>query len=94
MAQRYVTGLQVFDTYTGLLGDIVQMNLNSGVISNPYTSLYTGMWFVVQLSSGSMQLFTNDGNRVDHTTGAVTTGATLLTFKEYVAALAAGYPAA
>lgn len=90
--QRYLTGVEVFDTYTGKSGSIVQMNLLPAPVVNPYTGLYTGPYFIVQFTDATLQLFTYYGTRVDHTTGSVTSGVTLLTLKEYNAAVAMGYP--
>ena len=92
LQQRYITGVEVFDTVTGLTGVIVQMNLMNPPVSNPYTVLYSGAWFVVQLRDSSLQMFTDAGRRIDHTTGEQTAGITLLTQKEYNGAMAQGYP--
>lgn len=90
--QRFLTGLNVFDTYSGLNGTIVQMNLNDDAV-NAVAPLYVGAYFVVQFTDSSVQLFTLQGKRVDSFTGLPLAGVTLLTNSEKTALLGAGYPA-
>lgn len=90
--QRFISGINVFDTYNGLSGTIVQMNLND-TATTPLAPLYTGAFFVVQFTDATVQVFTIQGKRVDHTLATVLAGVTLLTRIEYVALLGAGYPA-
>jgi hypothetical protein len=93
MTQRYATNLNVFDTYKGLSGLIIQMDLSlTSPLANPLAPAYTGSWFVVQFTDATLQLFTDQGQRVDHSTGIPTVGVTLLTLSEYNAAATAGYP--
>lgn len=92
MNQRFLTGLAVFDTYSGLSGNIVSMYLDNAAVP-PLAPLYTGAYFVVQLNDSTLQTFTASGKRIDHTTGIPTGGVTLLANVEYYAALGAGYPA-
>jgi hypothetical protein len=91
MAQRYLTGVEVFDTVTGFQGNIIQMDLDSAAIP-PLAPLFTGAYFVVLLLSGNRQTYTDQGRQINHTTGVVNTGITLLTQKEWIAAMGAGYP--
>jgi hypothetical protein len=93
MQQRFLTGTQVYDTYSGVLGTIQAMDLSSNAV--PVLSpLYTGPYFVVALSRNTnpLQTFTPDGRTIDLTTGDVAPGITLVTQSEYTAMLAAGYP--
>jgi hypothetical protein len=90
--QRFITGLPVFDTYSGLDGSIVLVNLDVSSV-HALAPLYTGAHFVVNFSDSSLQVFTVEGKRVDHTTGNALAGVTLLTKPEKTALLGAGYPA-
>jgi hypothetical protein len=89
--QRFLTSLSVFDTYTGKTGTIVETNFDDTSVPTLAPS-YTGTYFVVQFDTGK-QVFTKDGKRVDHTTGSVLNGVTLLTIAEYTSLIGAGYPA-
>ena len=90
--QRFIAGLSVFDTYSGLNGTVVQMNLND-TATHALAPLYTGAYFVVEFSDSTTQMFTVGGNRIDHTTGDPLPGITLLTLAEKTALLGVGYPA-
>ena len=90
MAQRFLSGLDVFDTYSGRAGTIQEVNL-SGTAVPPLAPTFTGAYFTVSLA-GVLQVFTTDGRRVDHTTGVVLDGISLLTKVEYMAIVAVGYP--
>jgi len=91
--QRFITGTSVFDTYSGLSGEIQEMNLASSAIPS-LAPLYTGPFFVARLNRllNPLQTFTTAGKMVDHTTGSVLSGVTLLTQAEYTVLLGAGYP--
>jgi len=89
--QRFISGLSVFDTYSGLDGTIVQMNLDT-LAQNSLSLTFQGAHFVVNFSNSTLQLFTTEGKRVDHTTGSNLDGVTLLTAPEKTALLGAGYP--
>jgi hypothetical protein len=90
MTQRFITGLDVFDTYSGALGTIQEVNLSA--TANPSLApAYTGAYFIVLISTVP-QVFTIEGKRVDHITGSVLDGITLLTKFEYLALVSAGYP--
>lgn len=91
-SQRFLSGLTVFDTYNGLNGTVVAMNLDTAAAPS-LAPLYTGAFFLVQYSDATQQVFTTQGKRVDHTTGVALTGITLLTLNEKNALLGAGYPA-
>jgi hypothetical protein len=93
MSQRFITGTSVFDTYSGLSGEIREMNLSASAVPS-LAPLYTGAYFVVNLYrvTNPYQTFTVAGRMINHTTGAVLEGVTLLTFNEYNALLGAGYP--
>jgi hypothetical protein len=94
MTQRFVSGLDVFDTYSGSLGTIQEMNLGSNAIP-PLAPLFTGPYFSVLLKTpNTLQTFTQDGKRIDHTTGVPLLGITLLTLNEYNAAVSVSYPPA
>ena len=95
MVQRFLANTLVFDTYSGVSGEIQEMNLDSTAIPALAPS-YTGSYFVVRLNrvSNQLQVFTLAGRLVDHTTGVIVDGITLLTLNEYTALLAAGYPKA
>jgi len=95
MSQRFLSNTLVFDTYSGVSGEIQEMNLDSAAIP-ALAPTYTGAYFVVRLNrvGNQLQVFTLAGRMVDHTTGAVLDGITLLTLNEYTALLAAGYPKA
>jgi hypothetical protein len=89
--QRFLTGLEVFDTYKGSAGTIMMADLDTTSVPS-LAPLYTGTYFIVQFTDTTRQVFTAEGKRVDHTTGIPTLGVTLLTNPEYVAVLSAGYP--
>jgi len=89
--QRFISGLTVFDTYSGLDGTIVQMNLDT-LAQNSLSPSFQGAHFVVNFTNSSLQLFTTDGKRVDHFSGSTLSGVTLLTSLEKTALLGAGYP--
>ena len=91
--QRFITGTSVFDTYSGLSGEIQEMNLTSAAVPS-LAPLFTGAYFVVRLNRGTnpLQTFTIAGKMIDHTTGIVLSGITLLTLNEYTVLLGAGYP--
>lgn len=93
MAQRFITNTLVFDTYSGLSGEIQEMNLSSTAVP-PLAPLFVGPYFVVRLNraTNQYQTFTVAGRMIDHTTGNVLDGITLLTLNEYTALLTAGYP--
>lgn len=91
MEQRFITGLEVFDTYSGLGGTIQEMNLDVNAVP-AHAPLYTGAFFTVKFSSQALQVFTTEGRRVDHATGEWLDGITLLTKLEYIAIVAVGYP--
>ena len=91
MAQRFISGLDVFDTYSGRIGTIQEVNLSETAVP-PLSPAFTGAYFSVMLSTGILQVFTVEGRRVDHTTGVALEGITLLTKPEYLAIVAAGYP--
>jgi len=89
--QRYIAGLSVFDTYNGLDGTIVQMNLDTSA-TNPLCPMWMGAHIVVLFSGSTGQIFTLGGKRVEHNTGLPLSGVTLLTLAEKTALLGAGYP--
>jgi len=89
--QRFITGLPVYDTYSGLQGTIVVMNLDVSAVP-PLAPTFTGSYFIVEFSNTMRQSFTTGGKRVSHVDGSVLAGTTLLTAGEYSALLAAGYP--
>jgi len=91
--QRFITGTSVFDTYSGVTGEIREMNLNATAVP-PLAPLFTGPYFVVSLTRlvDPLQTFTIAGKMINHTTGATLAGVTLLTSIEYTALLSAGYP--
>ena len=91
MAQRFISGTDVFDTVKGMRGTIQKMDLDSSAIP-PLAPLYTGAYFVVLRADATLQTFTDQGKQVDHSTGVPLSGITVLTQKEYVAILGAGYP--
>lgn len=93
MSQRFLTNMLVFDTYSGVSGEIQEMNLDSSAVPS-LAPLYTGAYFVVRLNrlANQLQTFTIAGRMIDHTTGVELDGVTLLTLNEYTALLAAGYP--
>ena len=88
---RYLPILSVFDTYSGLPGEIVSLEL-AGTAVPPLAPLFVGPYLAVYLQDGSTQTFTAQGNRIDHSTGIPTLGCTLLTQIEYSTLLGAGYP--
>jgi len=90
--QRFITGTSVFDTYSGLAGEIQEMNLSSTAIAT--LAPYIGSYFVVRLNRlvDPLQTFTIAGRMIDHVTGSVLAGVTLVTSTEYTALLSAGYP--
>lgn len=90
--QRFITGLTVFDTYTGKTGTISQMNLDLAA-TNPFAVPYVGPYFLVLFADTTTQLFTVSGNRIDMVTGVPTTGVTLLTQNEKITLMGVGYPA-
>lgn len=89
--QRFISGLKVFDTYAGQDGTIVLMNLDDASV-HPIAPLYTGTHFLVMYADSTLQLFTIEGRRIDHTTGVNLPGITLLTAAEKTALMGAGYP--
>ena len=91
--QRFLANTAIFDTYSGLSGEILEMNLSSTAVP-PLAPLFTGAYFVVRFNrvSNQLQTFTVAGRMVDHTTGIPVNGITLITLNEYTALLAAGYP--
>jgi hypothetical protein len=91
--QRFITGTSVFDTYSGCTGEIQEMNLSSAAVPS-LAPLYTGTYFIVRLTRtiNPLQAFTVQGKMIDHTSGAVLAGVTLVTSIEYTALLSAGYP--
>lgn len=93
MVQRFITGTSVFDTYAGVIGEIVEVNLQAGAVPD-LAPLYTGPFFVVQLQRivDPLQVFTVAGRMVVHSTGVPVSGVTLVTQAEYTALLTAGYP--
>jgi hypothetical protein len=93
MAQRFFSNTWVFDAYSGLSGEIQEMNLGSAAVP-PLAPLYVGPYFAAKLlrSVSPLQTFTPEGRMIDHATGAVLGGVTLLTQAEYTALVAAGYP--
>ena len=93
MAQRFLSNTLVFDTYSGVSGEIQEMNLDSAAIP-ALAPAYTGGYFVVRLNrvANQLQTFTLAGRMIDHTTGNVLDGITLLTLNEYTSLLSAGYP--
>ena len=93
MAQRFIAGTSVFDTYSGLSGEIQEMNLSATGVPS-LAPQYTGQYFVVRLNrlTNQLQAFTASGKMIDHATGVALAGVTLLTLNEYTAILAAGYP--
>jgi len=84
------TGLDVFDTYSGYIGTIQEVNLDNSAVP-PLVPAYTGPYFVVLLG-GVLQTFTIEGRRIDHATAVALNGITLLTKPEYLAVVGAGYP--
>ena len=92
MAQRFILNTLVFDTYSGVSGEIQEMNLD--VNGSHSLAPYTGDYFVVRLNRvmDQLQMFTTAGRMIDHSTGTVLGGITLLTLNEYTALLSAGYP--
>lgn len=92
-SQRFLVGTSVFDTYAGVTGEIQEMNLASSAVPS-LAPLFTGAFFVVKLNRtvNQNQVYTTAGKIVDHTTGAVADGVTLVTSTEYTALLGAGYP--
>lgn len=91
MSQRFLSGTDVFDTVKGMRGTIQQMNLDNAAIP-PLAPLYTGAYFVVLRTDSTLQTYTDQGKQIDHVTGISFSGITLLTQKEYIAILGAGYP--
>ena len=93
VTQRFLSNTLIFDTYSGLSGEIQELNLDSAAVPS-LAPLYTGAYFVVRLNrvSNQLQTFTVAGRMVDHTTGVPVGGITLLTLNEYTALLGAGYP--
>lgn len=93
IVQRFITGTSVFDTYSGLTGDIEEMNLSPLAVP-PLAPSHTGPYFVVRLLRGinPLQTFTSDGRMIDHSTGSVLAGITLITLAEYTSLIGAGYP--
>ena len=89
--QRFITGLDVFDTYSGRKGTIQEVNLSDLAVP-PLAPTFIGAYFTVMLSTGVLQVFTIAGRRVDHTTGIALEGITLLNQVEYLAITAVGYP--
>ena len=87
--QRFITGLDVFDTYSGYVGKIQEVNLDNFAVP-PLVPAYTGPYFVVMLNV--LQTFTIEGRRIDHGTAVALNGITLLTKPEYLAVVGAGYP--
>ena len=90
---RFISNTLIFDTYSGLSGEIQEMNLGATAVP-PLAPLFTGPYFVVRLNRliNQLQTFSAAGRMVDHATGTVLAGVTLLTLNEYTALLAAGYP--
>jgi hypothetical protein len=93
VSQRFLSNTLIFDAFSGLSGEIQEMNLDSSAVP-PLAPLYTGAYFVVRLNrlTNQLQTFTLAGRMVDHVTGVPLGGVTLLTLNEYTALLAAGYP--
>lgn len=93
MTQRFIIGTSVFDTFSGLVGEIQAMDLSPTAVPS-LAPIYTGAYFVVSLSRAinPLQTFTIAGQMVNHSTGTVLTGVTLVTQNEYLAMLGAGYP--
>lgn len=91
MSQRFISGTDVFDTVKGMRGAIQKMDLDSAAVP-PLAPLYTGAYFVVLRADATLQVYTDQGKQVDHVTGVPFSGITLLTQKEYIAILSAGYP--
>lgn len=91
--QRFIAGTSVFDTYAGCSGEITEMNLNT-MATPSLAPMFVGAYFVVKLNDGfaTPQVFTTAGKRVDHSSGNILSGVTLLTSSEYTALLGAGYP--
>lgn len=90
---RFISNTLVFDAYSGLSGEIQEMNLGASAVPS-LAPLFTGPYFVVRLNrlTNQLQTFTATGRMVDHATGIALAGVTLLTLNEYTALLAAGYP--
>jgi len=91
MAQRFITGIDVFDTYLGQRGQISEMNLTSQAVP-PLAPSYTGPYFVVDYPTNTRQTYTTDGRRVEQSGSSVVPGITLLTQNEYTSLISAGYP--
>lgn len=91
--QRFLTGTSVFDTYSGVTGEIQEMNFSATAVPS-LAPLYMGPYFVVSLMRlvNPLQVFTIAGKMVDHSTGVSLNGVTLLTSTEYSTLLGAGYP--
>ena len=49
--QRFITGLDVFDTYSGRIGTIQEVNLSDLAVP-PLAPTFTGAYFTVMLSTG------------------------------------------
>ena len=62
--QRFITGLDVFDTYSGRIGTIQEVNLSDLAVP-PLAPTFIGAYFTVMLSTGVLQVFTIAGRRVD-----------------------------
>jgi len=91
MGQRFILGLEVFDTYSGYSGTIQEMNLST-TASPTQAPAYTGAFFIVVIGGNILQAFTVMGKRIDHATGIPLNGVTLLTKPEHMALTGAGYP--
>lgn len=92
--QRFIVGTDVYDTQVGQRGSIIQMNIDtSASLANPYTTNFSGPWFVTKFVDGvTLQMYTVKGQQINHTTGSSYVGVTLLTWNEYNAVVGAGYP--
>jgi len=93
--QRFVSGLDVFDTFNGLKGTIIELSFDSTAVP-ALAPLYTGRFFVVEFSDATRQVFTVSGTRINHSTGVTVStpndGVTLLTAKELSVVVGVGYP--
>ncbi len=89
--QRFITGIDVFDTYLGQRGQISEMNLTSAAVP-PLAPFYSGPYFVVDYANGVRQTYTTAGRRVEQAGSLVVPGITLLTQNEYTSLISAGYP--
>jgi len=84
---------QVFDAELGLWGSVSEINRNT--TESPHQApLYIGSYVIVRLSNTNEQAYTNEGKRINHSSGVVSSGIALFTYREIHAAIGCGYPIA